>query len=56
MPVTIKALRKESNGLRNQVDALSKEVKNLHTRIGGKMTKQTYRSSSPSFPVDEAQV
>ena len=33
MPVTIKALKKENNGLRNQIDALSKELKNLQPRI-----------------------
>ena len=41
MPVTIKALKKENNGLRNQIDALTKELKNLQARIDGKLTKET---------------
>ncbi|XP_068749135.1 uncharacterized protein [Montipora capricornis] len=56
MPVTIKALRKENNGLRNQINAVTKELKNLQARIDGKMTKETSRSSPPSSPVDQAEV
>ena len=56
MPVTIKALKKENNGLRNQIDALTKELKNLQARIDGKMTKETSRSSPPLSPVDQAEV
>ena len=33
MPVTIKALKKENNGLGNQIDSLTKELKTLQARI-----------------------
>ncbi|XP_029201286.2 uncharacterized protein LOC114965747 [Acropora millepora] len=56
MPVTIKALKKENNGLRNQIDALTKELKNLQARIDGKLTKETSRPSPPSSPVDQAEI
>ncbi|KAK2558973.1 hypothetical protein P5673_018601 [Acropora cervicornis] len=56
MPVTIKALKKENDGLRNQIDALTKKLKNLHARIDGKLTKETSRPSPPSSPVDQAEV
>ena len=56
MPVTIKALKKEKNGLRNQTDALRKELKKLQARIDGKMTKETSRSSPQLSPVDQAEV
>ncbi|XP_074607760.1 uncharacterized protein LOC141860528 isoform X2 [Acropora palmata] len=47
---------KEKNGLRNQFDALTKELKNLQARIDGKLTKETSRPSPPSSPVDQAEV
>ena len=56
MPVTIKALQKENDGLRNQIDALTKKLKNLQARIDGKLTKETSRPSPPSSPVDQAEV
>ena len=56
MPVTIKALKKENKGLRNQIDALTKELKNRQARIDGKLTKETSRPSLPSSPVDQAEV
>ena len=56
MPVTIKALKKENDGLRNQTDALTKELKNLQARIDGKLRKETSRPSPPSSPVDQAEV
>ena len=56
MPVTIKALKKDNNILRNQIDALTKELKNLQARIDGKLTKETGRPSPPSSPVDQAEV
>ena len=56
MPVTIKALKKENNGLTNQTDALTKELKNLQATIDGKLTKETSRPSPPSSPVDQAEI
>ena len=56
MPVTIKALKKQNNGIMNQIDTLTKELKNLQARIDGKLTKETSRPSPPSSPVDQAEV
>lgn len=56
MPVTIKALKKQNNGLRNQIDTLTKELKNLQARVDGKLTKETSRPSPPSSPVDQGEV
>ena len=52
MPVTIKGLKKENNGLRNQIDALMKQLKNLQAKVDDKMLEKSSTSTPPCSPAE----
>ena len=47
MPVTIKALKKETAGLRTQVEALMIQIKNLQAKFNGTMVNESSHTSTP---------